>query len=293
MSDNLIENFLSYLSVEKNSSLNTIQSYKLDLKGFYQFLIKNNKELPHYRKEDIINFINDKKDKGVATSSICRFLSSIKSFTKFLILEKIISEDPTETLKTPQRWERIPKATSFTEISKLFEINPNKTFLFRDIVMLELMYSSGLRVSELIAVKINDINFEVGFIKVKGKGSKERLIPINNRVKEKILKYLKDYRPKISKNKHTPYLFLNNRGAPMTRQRFWQALKKLSKHVGLDLSPHVIRHSFATHLLEGGADLRSVQKMLGHSDISTTQIYIKLTTERIKKIYNQYHPRAK
>ena len=159
--------------------------------------------------------------------------------------------------------------------------------------MLELLYSSGLRVSEVIAIKFNDINFEGGFIRVIGKGSKERVVPMNRRASEKMKKYIQELRPLLLKNRQSPSLFLSNRGAPMTRQRFWQALKKFGDMAGIVITPHTIRHSFATHLLEGGADLRSVQKMLGHSDISTTQIYTKVSSERIKKVYNDHHPRAK
>lgn len=293
MSEELVENFLSYIAIERNLSRNTIESYRLDLKAFLAFLRTNKKDFPVFSKDEIIDYINERRDSGVSSSTICRFLSSIKSFTKFLIIEKIIAEDPTENLKTPERWQRLPRATSFSEIKDLLEVKSDHPFFLRDIAMLELMYSSGLRVSELISIKLNNINYEEGFLKVVGKGSKERIVPINERAKVKILRYIKELRSKILKNRQSPYLFLSNRGLPMTRQRFWQSLKKLAQLNGLKISPHVIRHSFATHLLEGGADLRSVQKMLGHSDISTTQIYTKVSGDRIKKIYYQYHPRAK
>ncbi len=293
MSVALIDRFLSYIAVERGLSRNTIESYRLDLKGFSEFLRQRKKGFPDFSKDDIIDYINEKRDNGVAASSVCRLLSSVKSFTRFLIIEKIIYEDPTETLRTPERWQRLPKATSLSEINDILQSESKKTLFIRDIAMLELMYSSGLRVSELISIKINDINYEGGFLKVIGKGSKERLVPINDRAKTKILRYMKELRPKMLKNRQSPYLFLTNRGLPMTRQRFWQSLKKLVQHSGIKISPHIIRHSFATHLLEGGADLRSVQKMLGHSDISTTQIYTKVSGDRIRKIYYQYHPRAK
>ena len=159
--------------------------------------------------------------------------------------------------------------------------------------MLELLYSSGLRVSEVVSIKINDLNFEGGFLRVMGKGSKERVVPMNRRAVEKIKKYMQGLRPDLLKNKQSPYLFLTSMGTPMTRQRFWQALKKFGIMAGVKLTPHSVRHSFATHLLEGGADLRSVQKMLGHADISTTQIYTKVTGDRIRKVYLEHHPRAK
>ncbi len=293
MSDNLINSFLSYLAVERGLSKNTVESYRLDLKGFNEFLKNRGISLETFRKQEIIDYISHKRDNGIAASSICRLVSSVKGFTKFLIIEKIISDDPTETIKTPEKWQRVPKALSFDEIRELLDINENSSSYLRDTAMLELMYSSGLRVSEIISLKVNNINYEGGFLRVMGKGSKERVVPLNERAKEKIQKYVLQLRHKLLKNKQSPYLFLTNRGLPMTRQRFWQALKRLADQAGIRISPHVIRHSFATHLLDGGADLRSVQKMLGHSDISTTQVYTKVSTDRIKKVYYQYHPRAK
>lgn len=293
MPEDLINRFLSYLTVERGLSRNTTESYRLDLNGFLEFLNRRNKEAAAFKRDDIIDYISERRDKGVAASSICRLLSTLKSFTRFLIIEKVIFEDPTETIRTPERWQRLPRATSFSEISELLQVKHNNTSSLRDTAMLELMYSSGLRVSELISLKINDVNYEAGFLRVMGKGSKERVVPMNERAKAKMLRYMLESRHKMLKKKQSPYIFLTNRGAPMTRQRFWQALKKLAGQAGINISPHIIRHSFATHLLEGGADLRSVQKMLGHSDISTTQIYTKVSGERIRKVYYQYHPRAK
>ncbi len=293
MPEDVLSRFLSYLTVERGLSLNTIGSYRLDLRGFLKFLNQRNKEAEAFKKDDIIDYISELRDKGVAASSICRLISTLKSFARFLIIEKVIFEDPTETIRTPERWQRLPRATSFSEIKELLQSEIKNKSSLRDTAMLELMYSSGLRVSELISLKINDVNYEAGFLKVMGKGSKERVVPMNERAKAKMLRYMLELRPKMLKKKQSPYLFLTNRGSPMTRQRFWQALKKLAAQAGINISPHIIRHSFATHLLEGGADLRSVQKMLGHSDISTTQIYTKVSGERIRKVYYQYHPRAR
>jgi integrase/recombinase XerD len=162
----------------------------------------------------------------------------------------------------------------------------------RNAAMVELLYSSGLRVSELVTLRVEDLNFGGGFLRVVGKGSKERVVPVSRRALEKVKRYIKEFRPALLKKRYSEYLFLTGRGAPMTRQRFWQAIKAFGKQIGIELSPHTMRHSFATHLLEGGADLRSLQKMLGHSDISTTQIYTKVTMERIRKAYLEHHPRA-
>jgi integrase/recombinase XerD len=258
-----------------------------------QFIKEKGRDEKSFKREDVVDYMGKLKDMGRSASSICRFVSSVKGLCRFLIIEKIISEDPTGMLRTPKQWERIPKALGVEDIKKLLTVEiKNKAFV-RDSAMLELLYSSGLRVSEIIAIKVNDINFEAGFLRVFGKGSKERVVPMNDRAKEKIKKYIYELRPEMLKGRDSHYLFLTNRGAPMTRQRFWQALNKFGGLAGLKLTPHTIRHSFATHLLEGGADLRSVQKMLGHSDISTTQIYTKVTGDRLKKVYIEHHPRAK
>lgn len=297
-----LNRFLSYLIAEKGLSKNTVESYKHDLTSFINFLKEKDNfdddKVILFKREDIVNYMSALKNETYSSATISRFVSSIKHFCKFLLIEKIISADPSEGLRKPKQWERIPKALGIEDIKKLLnlEIQPplsNNPLFIRDSTMLELMYSSGLRVSEIIFLKINDIDFENGFLRVFGKGSKERIVPLNNRAIKKIKYYITEIRPKFLRNKQSPHLFLTSRGMPMTRQRFWQSLKRYGSLVGLDLSPHTIRHSFATHLLEGGADLRSVQKMLGHSDISTTQIYTKITTDRIKKIYMNYHPRAK
>jgi integrase/recombinase XerD len=296
----VLNRFLSYLTVERGLSKNTVESYYMDLKGFFNYLAASqplNLSTSAFTREDIVNYMGKLKDDRRSTASICRFISSIKGFCKFLIIEKIIHEDPTETLRLPKQWERLPKALSMEDIKKLLDIGiqPStfKPLFIRDSAMLELLYSSGLRVSEIISIKVNDLNLMGGFLRVMGKGSKERVVPMNNRAVKKIKKYMNDVRQNLLKSRQSPYLFLTNRGMPMTRQRFWQALKRFGDMVDLKLTPHTIRHSFATHLLEGGADLRSVQKMLGHSDISTTQVYTKVTGDRIKRIYMEHHPRAK
>ncbi len=293
---NIINNFLSYLTVEKGLARNTIESYSFDLKKFEKFLLLNNKDIISFSKSDIVDFIENLRNEGYSVSSICRFISTIKGLCKYLLIEGIINEDPSENLQSPKRWENLPKSLSISEIETILgsscsskETSPSA---IRDYVMFELLYSSGLRVSELISLKLEDINLEAGFIRVLGKGSKERIVPINARAIEGLKRYISQYRQKISKKKISSYLFITNRGEPMTRQRFWQKIKEVGRKLQLNISPHTIRHSFATHLLEGGADLRSLQKMLGHSDISTTQIYTKVTVERLKQVYSKYHPRA-
>lgn len=290
----LLRDFLTYLSVEKGLSKNTIESYSIDLKKFQDFLSLKNKNFASFTRADVVDFIETLRNKGYSISSTCRFISSIKSLCKYLIIENVIKEDPSENLQTPKRWERLPKSLSVSEVRSFLELDTpiDKPTMVRDSVMLELLYSSGLRVSELVSLKVEDINLEAGFIRVLGKGSKERVVPVNIRAIGRLRGYLNKARQEILKKRQSSYLFVTGRGRSLTRQRFWQTIKTLGRKKGIDLSPHTLRHSFATHLLEGGADLRSVQKMLGHSDISTTQIYTKVTTERLKKVYTKHHPRA-
>ncbi|MBF0329059.1 MAG: site-specific tyrosine recombinase XerD [Nitrospirae bacterium] len=289
----IVKSFASYLSVERGLSSNTVQSYSLDLHGFDEFLVHKGKDIKSFTREDITDYFEKLKKAGQSAASIARLLSSIKSLCRFLIIERMISEDPTEILKAPKHWERLPKSLDVSVIKELLEMKiENKTFL-RDAAMLELLYSSGLRASEIISLKVQDLHVDAGFIRIMGKGSKERVVPVNRRAIERIATYMTDLRPELLKNKQSAYIFLSNRGAPMTRQRFWQALKVFGTAAGIKLSPHMVRHSFATHLLGGGADLRSVQKMLGHSDIATTQIYTKVSRDRVKEVFIKHHPRAK
>lgn len=288
----LLDLFLTYLSVEKGLSRNTVNAYATDLKKYLLFMKERGREAEKAGKPDILNFLELLRSDGYGISTVCRYISSIKALYKFLLLEKRIQDDPTENLQTPKKWERVPKALSVSAVKDLLDARFSPKTALRDSSMLELLYSSGLRVSELISIKLGDIHFDAGFIRVIGKGSKERIVPVNQRALEKIRNYSEKERPGILKNKQSPYLFVTRNGRSMTRQRFWQTLKAIGKQSGIELSPHTIRHCFATHLLEGGADLRSLQKMLGHSDISTTQIYTKVTTDRIRKVYKTFHPRA-
>jgi len=289
----LLEQFVAYLSTEKGLSANTVASYSLDLRSFGNFLSETGFDFTSFTRDDIVNYIGRLKDRGHSSASICRFISSIKGLCRYMVIEKIIDDNPSETLRTPRQWERLPKALSVEDAKRLLDAEVKNSMVVRDAAILELLYASGLRVSEVLIVKINDINFEGGFLRVMGKGSKERVVPMNHRASERIKKYMRELRPGLLKGRQSPYLFLTGRGKPMTRQRFWQALKSFAGSADLKLTPHMLRHSFATHLLDGGADLRSVQKMLGHSDIATTQIYTKVSSDRIKKVYQEHHPRAK
>jgi integrase/recombinase XerD len=288
-----LEAFLSYATVEKGLARNTVQSYASDLQAFSNFLESRGTALVSFRREDILDYLGALREQGFAAASVARYISSVKAFCRYLLVEKRISEDPTETLRTPKQWERLPKALDLADIRKLLGTELPTRMYLRDSAMFELLYSSGLRVSELVSIRMQDIHYDGGFLRVLGKGSKERVVPMNHRAAEKIRRYQMELRPLLVRQTASPYLFLSNRGAPMTRQRFWQSLKSFGRAAGVDLSPHMLRHSFATHLLDGGADLRSVQKMLGHADIVTTQIYTKVSSDRIKKAYLEHHPRAK
>jgi integrase/recombinase XerD len=288
----LLERFFTYLSVEKGLSKNTLSSYAADLKRYTLFLKEREKDISSALRSDIVDFNEALRNKGYSISSICRYLSSIKALYKYLLIESILDYDPSGNIHLPKKWERLPKALSISEVMALLQTSFSGKTILRDSAMLELLYSSGLRVSELVKIKLGDIHFDAGFVRIMGKGDKERVVPVNMRALEKVKQYMEEERPVTLGKRQSPYLFVTRRGKPMSRQRFWQTLKAIGQKAGLEISPHTIRHCFATHLLEGGADLRSVQKMLGHSDISTTQIYTKVTTDRVKKVFKTYHPRA-
>ena len=278
----LLDRFFTYLSVEKGLSKNTLSSYATDLRRYALFLSEREKDVTAGLRSDIVDFIEGLRNDGYSIPSVCRYLSSIKAIYKYLLIENIIGIDPAENIQMPKKWERLPRALSIAEVMDLLQTSFSGKTVMRDSSMLELLYSSGLRVSELVKIKLGDVHFDAGFVRIMGKGSKERVVPVNLRALEKIKRYIAEERPVILRKRQSPYLFVTKMGKPMSRQRFWQTLKAIGKQAGLEISPHTIRHCFATHLLEGGADLRSLQKMLGHSDISTTQIYTKVTTDRIK-----------
>ncbi|GBD99820.1 tyrosine recombinase XerD [bacterium BMS3Abin07] len=293
MQNTPISDFLIYLTVEKGMAKNTISAYGQDLNKYEAYLRHEGIDVFEAGKEDVISFIELLKDQGYSPSSTGRIISSVKGFYRYLNYERISENNPTENITSPRKWHTVPKALSLKEVISLLEVKRPTRFYTRDAAMLELMYSAGLRVSELVSIKIENINFESGYIRVLGKGSKERLVPVNTRVIKKIKNYMADLRPGLIKDSnYTSVLFLSNRGRRMSRQRFWQTIKEIGKITGIKVTPHMIRHSFATHLLEGGADLRAVQKMLGHSDISTTQIYTKVTSERLRLVHNKHHPRS-
>jgi integrase/recombinase XerD len=243
----------------------------------------------------VLLYLSALRRRGLAEETLARRLSALRGFFAFLVLEHGLSENPLALIEGPRPRRKLPVVLSPEETKRLLEApDPSSPIGLRDRAMLELTYSSGLRVSELLGLCLFDLNLEVGFVRVRGKGSKERLVPIGDYAREALQAYLKKGRPKLLKNFDEPHVFLNRRGRPLTRQRFWQIIKKNALKAGLrtDITPHVLRHSFATHLLEQGADLRTVQMMLGHASLSTTQIYTHVQAETLRRIHAKYHPRG-
>lgn len=291
MNEKLITEFIDYLLFEKKYSKNTIDSYKRDLKKANVFL---KKDFIRLTKKDIQNYIQS-LSKEENSSSVSRNISTLKSFYKFLELNKYTNTNPLTTISNPKARKSLPKVLSEEEVDKLLDINLKTDFDYRNKAMLELMYSSGLRVSELINLTVNDIDLKNAYVRIFGKGSKERIVPLNDYAIEALSNYILNHRKILFKHGENNYLFLNNHGNKMTRQGFFKILQKIAKEKNIksELSPHTLRHSFATHLLKHGADLRSIQELLGHSDISTTQIYTHITSERLQKNYEEFHPHGK
>ena len=292
MIDTYINEFTEYLIIDKKYSENTIKAYNNDLKKFKNFI--KNKTIHNIDENSIKDYLKYLNKENNDTKTISHNISTLRSFYKFLLIEKKVNKNPMEYIELPKTKKSLPKTLSIEEIDKLLDINLTDAFSFRNKAMLELMYSSGLRVSELINVKIHDIDVSNCIIRIMGKGSKERIVPLGDYAIRYIELYLKEYREKLIKKELNDYLFLNNHGNKMTRQGFFKILKQIAKekNIKTEFSPHTLRHSFATHLLNGGADLRSIQEMLGHSDISTTQIYTHVSKEKLKENYNNFHPHA-
>ena len=296
MLDNLVDQYINYLLVEKGLSDNTIESYSSDLAVYLEFLKKNRiKNISGADTAVILKHLIDLRSSGLGAKSRTRHLIVLRGFYRFLAQEKIIKQDPSRIIDLPKGGLKLPDVLSVEEIKKLINIcDTKKPKGIRDAAMIELLYAAGLRVSELVNVKFQNVNMEACFVRVFGKGSKERVVPIGLYAKEKIDYYIKSSRPLLLKNMVSQYLFVARAGKPMTRQGFWKQLKKYGLMAGIKkrITPHSLRHSFATHLLEGGADLRAVQIMLGHVDISTTQIYTHVATKRLKEMHEKYHPRG-
>lgn len=296
MQDEIVDEFYQFLTLERGLSQHTIAAYASDLNKFQDYLYqKGIKDFREVQTEEIEGFMYWLTLKRLSPRSRARILATIKTFFRFLVLTQRLESSPAVLIETPRFAKKLPQVLSLEEVERLLEqpdISQPKGL--RDKAMLELLYATGLRVSELVLLKLNQINLEVGYVSVMGKGAKERLIPMGRKAQQVLTQYLKHGRSNLLK-KPSPYLFIGYRGRPLTRQGFWEIIKRyvLKSGINKHISPHTLRHSFATHILERGADLRSVQTMLGHSSITTTQIYTHVTEKRLKEFYVRYHPRAK
>ena len=291
-----IDEYLNFLAIEKGLSLNTLEAYSRDLNRYSEFM--ENRGITNIREitsDDVISYLGSLRKNGLTANSVNRGLAAVRGFYKYLLRENVMDENPVANIELAKIWMRLPDTLSKDEMNLLLEQPEAKTLLgIRDRAMLELMYATGIRVSELISLTVNSINWQVGYLVVVGKGSKERIVPVGKSAIDYMTQYVNEGRVKLLKGKRTNFFFVNRSGNGLTRQGFWKIIKKYAKKSGMvkRIYPHTFRHSFATHILERGGDLRSVQVMLGHSDISTTQIYTHVTMERLKDIHKKYHPRG-
>lgn len=287
-----VESFLNHLLVERGLAKNSVEAYTRDLTEFFSEI---RKEPLRVTREDIRDYLTFQRKTGNKSSTAARKLVTLKNFYRFLLLEKIAEYDPTENVESPKTIKALPSYLTEEEVELLLKApNTSKPLGIRDKSMLELLYATGIRVSELASLSTKGFNEVAGFILVKGKGSKERIVPVGEVAQDWIRKYFEEARPKILKGKISDALFVTARGGKMTRQNIFLMITSYARQAGITkhISPHTLRHSFATHLLRHGADLRSLQILLGHSDISTTQIYTHIEQERLKEVYKKYHPRA-
>jgi integrase/recombinase XerD len=294
--DILADQYFNYILVEKGLAEKTIESYSRDVVRFLTYLKENN--IHTFAAVDtrvILQYLIHLRDSGLATRSRARHLVTIRGFFKFLVQEKVIRQSPAQLVEMPKQSQKLPDVLSQAEVEHLLN-SPDRTLPngARDAAMIELLYAAGLRVSELIVLKLQDINLEACFTRVFGKGSKERVIPFGRLARESLDLYIQHARPQLLKTYTSPFLFVARAGNPMSRQGFWKLLKRYALKAGIqkNITPHTLRHSFASHLLEGGADLRTVQVMLGHVDISTTQIYTHVARKHLKEIHEKFHPRG-
>ncbi len=293
MNEEFLDRFLDYLSVERGLSRNTVLSYRRDLSRYVQGM--RNKSADDISRPDIIAFLSRLASDGLSRPSLARNLSAIRGFHKYLLLDGLTKNDPSEHIESPRGWKRLPKSLSLADI-ELILLQPDRSTAIglRDKAMLELLYATGLRVSELVGLKVGEVNLERGFLLVMGKGSKERVVPMGVTAVRAVRAYLLGSRPVLLQSRESDVLFISSRRRGITRQMFWERIKLYARTAGIgkNISPHMLRHSFATHLLDNGADLRAVQAMLGHSDISTTQIYTHVSRERLRRMHEKHHPRG-
>ena len=298
-SERVVKGFLDYLRVEKGLAALTASSYQTDLIQFADFLEGRRRELLQARRDDVRAFLSQLFSNGVSDRSVARKLSALRHFYKYLLLDRLIKHDPTLDIDSPKQWKVLPKSLAGSEIDAMVKsTTPAKdsklaeTLRQRDRAMLEMLYAAGLRVSEIIGLKLEDLKLELGHVLVRGKGDKERLVPLGRAAQEAIQKYMEYGREALLNDKVSPLLFVRRGGGKLSRQRVWQMVSAASG-AGRHASPHMLRHSCATHMVENGADLRTVQTILGHADVSTTQVYTHVALDRLKNVYRKYHPRGR
>jgi integrase/recombinase XerD len=296
----LVTSFLDYLKVEKGLAPLSVSAYRSDLEQCSGFLLRRKRALRDARRRDVRDFLNSLFSNGIDGRSVARKLSALRHFYKYLLLDRYIKADPTLNIDTPKQWKVLPKSLAKDEIDRLLQGPPrtkddrlSQALTMRDRAILEVFYAGALRVSEVIGLKIEDLKLEMGYVLVRGKGDKERIVPLGGAAQAIVQQYLSDARPVLAAGKSSPVLFVARGAKSITRQRVWQLVNATSAQTGRHASPHMLRHSCATHMVENGADLRTVQTILGHADISTTQIYTHLALDRLNRVYKQHHPRSK
>jgi len=291
----LIQEYIFYCQTEKGLAANTLSAYRRDLAKLAGFCARQGRAVAEAGGDDLKAFVDSLFQKRLSSRSIARHITSARNFYLYLLTQKTISLDPTNDLASPRQWKQLPKFLTLEEVDRLLEApDDTKPRGGRDRAMLQLLYATGLRVSELVSVQRGHLNQEMGVVRLTGKGGKQRLVPVGRTALVAIQLYLDRDRPRLLKGRASEYLFVTARGGCLTRQAFWKLLRRYGLRAAITsrLTPHVLRHSFATHLLERGADLRSLQMMLGHADISTTQIYTHVLRERLRQVYDQHHPRS-
>ena len=292
--ERVIAAFIDYLKVEKGLALLSVVAYTRDLRQFQDFLRSKRRTLLDCRRDDVRGFLDRLFADQVDGRSVARKLSALRHFYRFLLLDRIIQHDPTLNIETPKQWKVLPKSLSTAEVEQLLVAGQTgDNFLqIRDRTILEVLYAGGLRVSEVIGIGLEDLKLDLGYVLVRGKGDKERIVPLGKASQHMLTRYLAEARPKILAKHSSKHLFVGKGGKRLTRQRVWQLVRAATPAGSRKASPHMLRHSCATHMVENGADLRTVQTLLGHADISTTQVYTHVALDRLKSVYSKHHPRA-
>ena len=296
----VLADFLSYLKIEKGLAALTISAYSRDISQFAAILDRSKRTLLNARREDVRNFLQLLFANSVDGRSVARKLSALRHLYRFLLLDKRIERDPTLNVPLPKQWKVLPKSLARTEIESLLgngamgvASGQANALALRNRAMLEVFYAGALRVSEIISLKLEDLKLDMGYVLVRGKGDKERIVPLGHAAQQALSIYLRESRPQFAAKRNSPFLFIARGAKKLTRQRVWQMVSAASNATGRHASPHMLRHSCATHMVENGADLRTVQTILGHADISTTQVYTHVALDRLKSVYQKHHPRAK